>query len=456
MLGILLTPYSIHKYQLLISVETKFGMMKKLFLLLFFSITYQLKAQTDSTYTRDYIDKSTKFAWLTLGIEGFKEPGGKTSFLQNGVLQTADFNGAFTPRLTIGGIHFWGHADFYVTFPLTFASVRNNPSDFETLKFRQGVETGARFYPLKLQEGRVSPFVGISFNTFTFSQEQSDLDIEEGTPNHRQVVAPLEAGLTYTSKKFHIMASAYFNSINSFSYALTPEVYTPVEINPMSFSLKLYRYIDTDRHYRKDNVLQQLNTMYSILEKEGKLSAWYWGIGPSAGIQMSKSSFIKNNHPYLNNDRFGGFMPDISFGRFFAKPDMNIGISYRTMGDQLTAFDTKLQMRRHSFMLEAYKNIFNYLGFVPYVGITASAENLRADINGVEYEETKAALGIIAGWDIRVTKTGTSLLRTNLRWSPNLHLDIEGDKMMFDHLEFNFIQYVHFIGRGKTYEKYRK
>ncbi len=135
---------------------------------------------------------------------------------------------------------------------------------------------------------------------------------------------------------------------------------------------------------------------------------------------------------------------------------MNIGISYRTMGDQLTAFDTKLQMRRHSFMLEAYKNIFNYLGFVPYVGITASAENLRADINGVEYEETKAALGIIAGWDIRVTKTGTSLLRTNLRWSPNLHLDIEGDKMMFDHLEFNFIQYVHFIGRGKTYEKYRK
>lgn len=39
---------------------------------------------------------------------------------------------------------------------------------------------------------------------------------------------------------------------------------------------------------------------------------------------------------------------------------------------------------------------------------------------------------------------------------PNLHLGVEGEKIMFDHLEFNFIQYVHYIGRGRFYEQFRK
>lgn len=134
---------------------------------------------------------------------------------------------------------------------------------------------------------------------------------------------------------------------------------------------------------------------------------------------------------------------------------MNVGVSFRTLGDRLTGFNTEIRLRRYSFMLETYKNLFNWLGFVPFVGVTGSVENLRANVNGTEYQETKPALGLIFGWDIRVTKTGTSLLRTNLRWIPDLHLEIEGDKMMFDHLEFNFIQWVQFIGRKKAYEKYR-
>ena len=66
------------------------------------------RAQSDSTYTMDYITKSTKFAWLTLGIEVLAEPGGGTQFLESGTLRETSFQNAFTPRLTIGGIHFWG------------------------------------------------------------------------------------------------------------------------------------------------------------------------------------------------------------------------------------------------------------------------------------------------------------------------------------------------------------
>lgn len=111
---------------------------------------------------------------------------------------------------------------------------------------------------------------------------------------------------------------------------------------------------------------------------------------------------------------------------------------------------------RHSFMLEAYKNIFNYLGFVPYVGVTGSIENLTTTINGIAYSETKPAVGIIVGWDIRVTKTGTNLLRTNLRWTPNLHMNIQGKKIMYDQIEFNFIQWVQFIGRKKVLQKHSR
>ena len=84
-----------------------------------------------------------------------------------------------------------------------------------------------------------------------------------------------------------------------------------------------------------------------------------------------------------------------------------------------------------------------------------SVENLNVNDNGVKTSTTKPALGIVFGWDIRVTKTGTNLLRTNLRYTPKLNLNVADEKVMFDHLEFNFIQMVHFFGRGKVYAAHR-
>ncbi|MEY4905947.1 MAG: hypothetical protein RLZZ292_3762, partial [Bacteroidota bacterium] len=135
----------------------------------------------------------------------------------------------------------------------------------------------------------------------------------------------------------------------------------------------------------------------------------------------------------------------------FSKLDLNIGIAARTMRFKTAAFDTNIKLNRNVVSLEAYKFLFDYHGFVPYVGPMLSLENLNINDNGITKSETKPALGIVFGWDIRVTKTGTSLLRTNLRYTPNLNLNVEGEKVMFDHLEFNFIQFVHFMGRGKVY-----
>jgi hypothetical protein len=165
---------------------------------------------------------------------------------------------------------------------------------------------------------------------------------------------------------------------------------------------------------------------------------------------MTKSPYLKENYRFFYDDYSASILPDLAFGRYFHKPDVNVNLSYRTYGDRYEGFDAEIQVRRHSVGVESVKFLFNYLGFVPFVGPIISYENLRTTVNGTDYRATKVAVGITFGWDIRVTKTGTGLLRTNLRYFPNLHMDVEGEKMMFDHLEFNFIQWVQFIGRKKA------
>lgn len=78
---------------------------------------------------------------------------------------------------------------------------------------------------------------------------------------------------------------------------------------------------------------------------------------------------------------------------------------------------------------------------------------LNSTENGTRVNQTKPIVGLVFGWDIRVS-TGSSLLLTNLKWAPNNHLKMKDSKVMFDHLEFNFIQYVHFIGSNSIYRKY--
>jgi hypothetical protein len=58
------------------------------------------------------------------------------------------------------------------------------------------------------------------------------------------------------------------------------------------------------------------------------------------------------------------------------------------------------------------------------------------------------------GWDIRPVRTEWWLLRTKLRYSPKLELEVTpGQSVAFDHLEFNFIQFVMYPGRLQRRER---
>lgn len=414
-------------------------------------VTSALFAQ-DSVYTQQYLSKSTRFAWTTLGVDFLSLGGGTNTRLDQGNLVAGSFGRTTYPRLTIGGIHFWGHADFYVTFPLGSLALENQREPL-TVAYRQGIETGARVYPWKLQPGKLRPFLGASRRLLSY--RQSGNDAADGVaPYYQRFITPVQLGVTYASPRYLLSLSAYYQRKQEARYFVSPTQTGGVTFDPLSFNVSFSWYWDTDRAYRTPTATRNLNALYHVLQKENLLSAWYWGVGPSSALQISRSPYFEKNFPFLADDFTGGFAPDITFGRFFNKAELHVGVSYRTYADRVRGFDADIRMRRHSFMIEAFKNIFDWLGFVPYAGITGSLENLRTEVNGELFTETKPAVGFIFGWDIRVTKTGTNVLRTNLRYVPRLHAQVQGEHVMYDHLEFNFIQWVQYIGRKKAYRKY--
>jgi hypothetical protein len=65
-----------------------------------------------------------------------------------------------------------------------------------------------------------------------------------------------------------------------------------------------------------------------------------------------------------------------------------------------------------------------------------------------DISDAKPGYGLVFGWDIRPNRLQSWILRTNLRWFPNLNLNVgEAGSVSFDNIEFNFIQLVIYPGR---------
>ncbi|MFM6925396.1 MAG: hypothetical protein ACKOU7_07815, partial [Ferruginibacter sp.] len=89
----------------------------------------------------------------------------------------------------------------------------------------------------------------------------------------------------------------------------------------------------------------------------------------------------------------------------------------------------------------------------PFFGAVASYEQFRVreTENGVEtYKRTyeMIAPGLIAGWDIRPTRTDWWGVRTNIRFFPGLTLGMPGNsRMSMQQVELNFLQMILYPGR---------
>ncbi|NQZ78539.1 MAG: hypothetical protein HRT61_20865, partial [Ekhidna sp.] len=75
-----------------------------------------------------------------------------------------------SPRFTIGGLHFWGKWDFKLNFPLTQIYDReiNENTDYY---FNPGGDLSARYFPWRMEFGKLRPYAGISINQMAFGIE---------------------------------------------------------------------------------------------------------------------------------------------------------------------------------------------------------------------------------------------------------------------------------------------
>lgn len=403
------------------------------------------------SYSQVYTEKQTRhrFAQLNLGLDFQSSFGGSSKYLdEQGNLQSLNLNNSYSPRFLIGGTHFWGHADFYIAIPLFSTTLKKNNQEITALR---GVETVFKYYPLRIENNKVRPYIGTSLAPFYFEQRNNNFNYSSG-PELNHTSFPLLGGLTFNSKNHLIELGLAWNYQNQQDYYIFRNQIEKINTPPIYATLS-YRYmLETTLSAEKDWESGRTKKVTDILAEKGRLNSFYLGAGISSAFWLNESSYNVVNRPYISKYSTS-IMPDFTIGYYLHKPDLNIAIGYRGYGASTSTYGAVQYLNRKSFLFEVTKYLFDYHGFVPFVGPTISYENLSFVENfegqqSFDIKEQKLGYGLTFGWDIRPNRVQSWLLRTNLRWYPNLFLEVEpNSKVSFDNLEFNFIQLIIYPNR---------
>jgi outer membrane protein W len=414
--------------------------MKNILILILLLFFYQL------SHSQVYIEKQTRhrFAQLNLGLDLQTDFGGTTKYIDaQGSRQILNLTNSYSPRFLIGGTHFWGHADFYIGIPLFSASYEKHNQEVTA---QRGVETVFKYYPLRIENNKIRPYIGTSITPIYFEQGNNNFLYPSG-PELNYTGFPLTGGITFNSKNHLIEFGLTWNYRNQHDYYISrtqlAQINTPPVYATLSYRYMLETTLSAERNWESGKTKE----VTEILAERGRLNGFYIGAGISSAFWLKESSYNQDKRPYISKFD-NSIMPDFTVGYYFHKPDLNFAIAYRRYRSSTDAYGAIQQLYRQSFLLEATKYLFDYHGFVPFLGPTISYENLsfREDFEGqliYDIDDKKLGYGLTFGWDIRPNRIQSWILRTNLRWYQNLFLEIEpNSKMSFDNLEFNFIQLI--------------
>lgn len=406
---------------------------------------------TNLCYSQVYTEKQTRhrFAQLNLGLDFQSSFGGTTKFIDNqGNTQSLNLSNSYSPRFLIGGTHFWGHADFYIGIPLFASTFEQDNQEVTALR---GVETVFKYYPLRIEHNKVRPYIGTSLAPFYFEQKNNNFQYSNG-PELNHTSFPLLGGVTLNTKNHLIELGVAWNYANTQDYYISRTQLEKISTPPVYVTLS-YRYmLETTLSAEKNWESGRTTEITNILAEKGRLNGLYLGGGISSAFWLKQSSYNTNVRPYIGKYSTS-IMPDFTLGYYLHKPDLNFAIGYRGYAAATNTYGVIQQLNRKSFLFEATKYLFDYHGFVPFFGPTISYENLSFEENfegqtTFDINENQFGYGLTFGWDIRPNRIQSWILRTNLRWYPNLFLELEPDsKVSFDNLEFNFIQLVIYPNR---------
>ena len=136
----------------------------------YFLLVYTLFLSSQ-LFAQVYTENQTRhrFAQLALGLDYVTSIGGQSRFVgPSGTLENFDLQSTGSPRIILGGTHFWGHADFYIAFPIGNSSYS---TDSQELLHLSSIETVFKYYPWRIANNKLRPFVGFSFSPFYYEQD---------------------------------------------------------------------------------------------------------------------------------------------------------------------------------------------------------------------------------------------------------------------------------------------
>lgn len=338
-------------------------------------------------------------------------------------------------QLIIGGTHFWGHADFLLAVP--FYQLGDS-------KMKPGVETAMRYFPWRITSRRISPYVGSSWQPMRYQ-------FGDGAPLtlHR---FPIGSGLQYLSKQFLIGLHMNYFPQNSFNYSISREDIGALYHQKFSWSLSAKWMIESTLSAEKEWKSGRTAKLTDTLAKLKRLNGLTFSVGISSATTLG--SVYQGGWNHLDQGKVMRVFPEFGVGYYWHNPDVQVNLAYRGYKLQSKAFGDESKWLRRSLGLEMFKFIGDYHGFVPFIGLMASYEQLGLAIEaegkaGEKFEDAGMHPGLVFGWDIRPNRLQAFYLRTTLRWHPTLELKGKGNYFELDQLEFNFIQLVIFPGRWR-------
>ncbi|MFT5823491.1 MAG: outer membrane protein W [Crocinitomix sp.] len=372
---------------------------------------------------------------------------------ENNIMESVSNSASITPTLNIGGIHFWGHADFYISIPLLqFKLAKNDKSDFT---FNQSVVTGARYLPWAYSHNKIRPYIGGSWAVVNFKQGNKE---NHNQPLYSKNKLVFDAGILYGKNNLMFRLGVNFHPNNKWNYPISKNLFKEVKTPRWGVNIGLIYSMETTRSKDMKSYNDMLNeypTISSPTLDAIKRGDWFLAIGPSSSFTLSNSTYNKTTYPFLNKKPISNSFIDIAIGYQFNKAGIITSLSYRNPKFTNEGYGVKQTIKKKSVVFEAYKFLTDYSGFTPYIGLNIGFSNIKYNeqSNANNYSESFTSItpGLTIGWDILPGKTQQwFVLRTNLRWIPFEKFSINGIEFSQNQLEYNVIQLVFYPSRYKS------
>lgn len=316
-------------------------------------------------------------------------------------------------------------------------------------EFLPGISVSALYFPWRIEDGRLSPFVGISWMPFSFSAKQNETTHAPAYHTHGSAVSGGML-LPFSFGRFELAAARLLNT--TYDYPLPNGGAVQLEIPAWQFSLGFKYAFETTLAAESFRESGREAVIEKQLADDGALNDFYGAVGISSSFFLECSQYVKHSLPQLSVPVPGTILPEFSAGYYRHDLDATAQISFRPHTHSQNGYGIAQSWKRTSVTADLLKFIGDYQGFVPFAGISCGWEQVAYRENGGiqprECSDNGVTLGILAGWDIRPNRLQSFTIRTAVRWNISRSISVaEPNDMNFGNLEINFFQLVLYPAR---------